>query len=236
MSLTRFTVAMSVGMMLAGLWSGNAGPMTAPPPGTEEAIRFAHPTGCRPGSIGTYSQMIFTISTRPIRCGNPVHRTSQWGLRASGVRVMTARRLAMIVVGPARATEWAVPMPARRRAMVSVRPGPPDRMGRPDAGPPPRDGDRRPGPRGGMGRPDAGPPPRTKDPEMHDLMTADADIDRQNWRELAWKYRQASPAERDKLKQDLGQLVDKQFDVRQQMRSHQLKILGRRVAATSRGN
>ena len=59
---------------------------------------------------------------------------------------------------------------------------------------------------------------------MAQLTKAEADLDRQSYQK-AMEYRQASPVERDKIKLQLEQLVNKQFEVRQQRRAHELKWL-----------
>src|SRR5262245_49858036 len=60
------------------------------------------------------------------------------------------------------------------------------------------------------------------DPEMYQLLTTDSDLERQT-AEMADQYRRALPAEREKLKAGLGELIDKHFAVRQQRRELQLK-------------
>ena len=121
MSLVRFTVVMSVSMMLAGLWAEMRWPTTAPP-GTEKATRFAHPAGRRSRPIATCSTTIFTIFTRPDRRVIPVRRTTSRGLQAGAYRVMPANRRAMII-RPPRLTDPVVPILARRsrREMIAIR-------------------------------------------------------------------------------------------------------------------
>ena len=66
-------------------------------------------------------------------------------------------------------------------------------------------------------------PPR-HDPERAKLMKAEADLDRQTFEAVA-QYHRASDDQRDKIKEQVTQLVNKQFDVRQQVRSLELKRL-----------
>jgi hypothetical protein len=75
---------------------------------------------------------------------------------------------------------------------------------------------------GMMGGPGGQPPP--DDPEMRELMKQDADLDREA-NDLANRLRRASGAERDKLKGELADLVNKHFDARQKRRELQLKRL-----------
>lgn len=133
--------------------------------------------------------------------------------------------------GPPRAGEWD-------------RPVPPHREGGPDAdrgrNMPPRDADRN-GPM--PPRRDRGPdadrqqPPglgrfphesleflEKADPEMFKLLKEDRDLGRQS-HELAMQYRRAPSDQREKLKQQIADLVGKHFDVRQQRRALELKRL-----------
>jgi hypothetical protein len=64
-----------------------------------------------------------------------------------------------------------------------------------------------------------GPP---DDPEMRELVNRDADFEKQSF-ELAERIHRAPGEEREKLKSQLGELVNKHFDVRQQRRELQLK-------------
>ena len=119
--------------------------------------------------------------------------------------------------------------------------GPPDgpRQGPPGAegrqGPPPG------GPRGpdsvahapgfgpGMPPPGLGAPSlEESDPEMFKLVKADMDLERQT-HHLAMQYRRASSDERPKLKEQLKELVAKQFDVRQERRALELKRIEARL-------
>jgi hypothetical protein len=56
------------------------------------------------------------------------------------------------------------------------------------------------------------------DPEMYKLLKQDQDLERQT-RELVMQYRRAPSGEREKLKSQITDLVNKHFDVRQQRRS-----------------
>jgi hypothetical protein len=62
------------------------------------------------------------------------------------------------------------------------------------------------------------------DPEMYKLLKDDAELDHQA-RELARECRQALTDERAELKKQLQELVNKQFEVRQQRRTLELKRL-----------
>ncbi len=108
--------------------------------------------------------------------------------------------------------------------------------------PPPRGGDER-SPYGtterggGRGGPPSGGPGRMaprfspfetelqrRDPEMYKLVEEDRQLERQS-RELAMQYRGAPSEDREKIKQQLVDLVNKHFDVRQQRRTLELKRL-----------
>ena len=60
------------------------------------------------------------------------------------------------------------------------------------------------------------------DPEMVKLMRADMELELQS-RELATQYHSASKEDREKIKTQIVELVNKQFDVRQQRRTLELK-------------
>ena len=62
------------------------------------------------------------------------------------------------------------------------------------------------------------------DPEMYQLLKSDMDLDRQA-RELAMQYARAPKDQREKIKKQVEELVDKHFEVRQQRRSLELKRL-----------
>jgi hypothetical protein len=62
------------------------------------------------------------------------------------------------------------------------------------------------------------------DPEMYKVLKQDQDLERQT-RELVMQYRRAPSAEREKLKPQITELVNKHFDVRQAHRSLELKRL-----------
>lgn len=119
------------------------------------------------------------------------------------------------------------------------RPMPPPRGQGPGAGrmqgpPPDRDNDRP-----GMGRgPGMGMGPgmnpncpvggmggmRANDPEMLELFQKDGQLDR-DAHHLAAQYQQAAGEKREKIQKELEELVNKQFDVRQQRRNLELKRL-----------
>ena len=128
--------------------------------------------------------------------------------------------------------------------------GPRERMDGEEAGPPGRrpDGDRGrfggtfelavppPESRGGIGMgvmgggfgPGGphGPPEMMKDidPQMYELLNKDADLERQS-RALVVEYRRAPSDAKAKLRQEVTELVNKHFDVRQQRREVELKRL-----------
>jgi hypothetical protein len=77
----------------------------------------------------------------------------------------------------------------------------------------------------GPGRPGMGPPREIDDPEMAQLNEADQDLDRQT-HELAEQLRRAPDGEaRDKLKQELTDVIVKHFQVRQERRELEIKRL-----------
>ena len=65
---------------------------------------------------------------------------------------------------------------------------------------------------------------QNNDPEMYKLVKEDMDLERQS-RELAQQYRRAPSEQREKLKQQIEEVVNKHFDARQQRRSLELKRL-----------
>ena len=65
---------------------------------------------------------------------------------------------------------------------------------------------------------------RDSDPEMFKLVKEDMDLDRQS-RDLVVQYHKASHAERDKIKAQVVETVNKHFDVRQEKRALELKRL-----------
>jgi hypothetical protein len=104
-----------------------------------------------------------------------------------------------------------------------------DHGGRP--APPPRDGGYGPSDRDGNRPP---PEPRwpqddlnaleKNDPEMYKLLKQDVDLERQT-RELAMQYRRAPKEQRDKIRTQIQELVNKHFDVRHQRRLLEVKRL-----------
>jgi hypothetical protein len=76
---------------------------------------------------------------------------------------------------------------------------------------------------GGM-MPGAGPfgEPAGDDPEMRELVKQDVDLDRQA-HEMAMRVRNSRGEDRNKLKAELAEVVNKHFDVRQKRRELQLK-------------
>jgi hypothetical protein len=66
--------------------------------------------------------------------------------------------------------------------------------------------------------------PGRGDPEMFKLQKEDMTIEQQV-RELAMQYRSASKEDREKIKTQVVELVNKQFDIRQQRRELELKRL-----------
>jgi hypothetical protein len=65
---------------------------------------------------------------------------------------------------------------------------------------------------------------KNKDPEMYKLLKQDMVLERES-RELAMEYRRAPKDQREKIKQQIEELVNKHFDVRQQRRTLELKHL-----------
>lgn len=59
---------------------------------------------------------------------------------------------------------------------------------------------------------------------MFKLLSQNMDLERQS-RELAMQYQQAASGEREKIKQQIVELVNKHFDVRQERRALELKRL-----------
>ena len=86
----------------------------------------------------------------------------------------------------------------------------------------------------GMGPGGRGGPPRwphhdwddmqKNDPEMHELLKADQDLEREA-REMAIQYRRAPKPQREEIKERIGKLVNKHFEVRQERRELELKRL-----------
>jgi hypothetical protein len=66
------------------------------------------------------------------------------------------------------------------------------------------------------------------DPEMMKLFEQEAQLDR-DARRLASEYQQAAADKREKIKKDVDELVNKQFDVRQQRRNLELKQLEKQL-------
>ena len=72
-----------------------------------------------------------------------------------------------------------------------------------------------PGPAGPFGEPH-------DDPEMRDLMKQDAELEHQSF-QMAQRIREASGDERQRIRESLGDVVSKHFDVRQKRRELQIK-------------
>ena len=62
------------------------------------------------------------------------------------------------------------------------------------------------------------------DPEMYKLLRSDFELERQT-RELAIQFRRATADRRTEIKEQLGELVGKHFEVRQQRRRLEVKQL-----------
>ena len=62
------------------------------------------------------------------------------------------------------------------------------------------------------------------DPEMRELLQKDGQLERDS-RQLAAQYQQAATEKREEIKKEVGELVSKQFNVRQQRRNLELKRL-----------
>lgn len=65
---------------------------------------------------------------------------------------------------------------------------------------------------------------RTSDPEMYKLAKVDAELDRQS-QDLALQYIHASREKRDQIRQQVEQVVNQHFEVRQERRLLELKRL-----------
>ena len=63
---------------------------------------------------------------------------------------------------------------------------------------------------------------RQNDPELFKLLQEDTELDRRT-HELGMQFRQAPPEQRERIKQEVHQLVTKQFEIRQQRRVLELK-------------
>ncbi len=125
--------------------------------------------------------------------------------------------------------------PEMRGGPDGQRPQPPDRgprgslppPGGPDGdrnGPPPLDGDR-PQPPGYAPRgPDDFEALKTRDPELFKAMQADFDLERQT-RDQVEHYRRAGKGDQAKVKEKLVEIVNKHFEVRQQLRNLEVKHL-----------
>jgi hypothetical protein len=159
-------------------------------------------------------------------------------------------------VQPPRGDEDGPPGPPDLRDRPGPGPDSPQRGSRRPLGP--RDSDRdRPFPPGGQRGPDdglpmpggprenrpqpPGPPPgypprpredfemmRTRDPELFKAMQEDRELERQT-RELAEQHRRAGADERGKVKEQLNEIVAKHFEVRQQLRTLEVKRLEQQV-------
>ena len=109
--------------------------------------------------------------------------------------------------------------------------GPPEGLGGPDENRPPPDG-----PQGDRSLP-PGPPPgfpprggndleslKTRDPELYKAVREDRELERQT-RDQAEQYRRADKGEQAKIKEKLAEIVNKHFQVRQQLRNMEVKRL-----------
>lgn len=65
---------------------------------------------------------------------------------------------------------------------------------------------------------------RHRDPEMFRLIQEDNELDRRT-RELGMQFRQAPPEQRERIQKEVNELVNKQFEIRQQRRMMELKRL-----------
>jgi hypothetical protein len=63
---------------------------------------------------------------------------------------------------------------------------------------------------------------RHRDPEMFRLVQDDNELERRT-RELGMQFRQAPPEQRERIQQEVHQMVAKQFELRQQRRTLELK-------------
>ncbi len=111
-------------------------------------------------------------------------------------------------------------MPPREGGMM---PGMPGMAGMP--GMPGMPGMRGPGMPGGMpGRQHDADAMRRNDPEMFRFVQEDNELDRRT-HELGMQFRQAPSEQRERIQQEVRELVTKQFEVRQQRRTLELKRL-----------
>jgi hypothetical protein len=69
---------------------------------------------------------------------------------------------------------------------------------------------------------------KTRDPELYKLMQSDRDMERQT-HDMAERYRRADKDEQAKIKTTLSELVGKHFEVRQQLRTLEVKRLEQQV-------
>jgi len=65
---------------------------------------------------------------------------------------------------------------------------------------------------------------RHRDPEMFKLLQEDNELDRRT-AELGMQFRQAPPEQRERIEKEVRELVNKQFEIRQQRRKIELKRL-----------
>jgi PBP1b-binding outer membrane lipoprotein LpoB len=69
---------------------------------------------------------------------------------------------------------------------------------------------------------------KTNDPELFKAMQEDFDLERQS-RDLADQYRRAGKDEQAKIKEKLVEIVNKHFQVRQQLRNLEVKRLDQQL-------
>jgi hypothetical protein len=114
--------------------------------------------------------------------------------------------------------------PPRPGAGERDRPFPPEGPGGPEYGPPPPGG-----PMGDRPRPrEDFESMKTRDPELYKAIQQDHELERQT-HDLAEQYRQDSKDERVKIKEKLSEIVGKHFEVRQQLRTLEVKRLEQQV-------
>ena len=70
--------------------------------------------------------------------------------------------------------------------------------------------------------------PEGQDPELFKAMQEDCDLERQT-RDLADQYHRASKDEQAKIKEKLAEIVNKHFEVRQQLRNLEVKRLDQQL-------
>ena len=218
MSWLKFSLVLSTGVLLVGLVQHGRPcrktprrPATAATAGTAAPCQAALPVPRRPGrcAVGRNRRaaMRMDLPARR-RCAVTPAATSRNRRRGANPRRPPGPAGQIAIDGPRRK------VPAARARMVRRRGGPEGDRPQPP-GPPP------------------GYPPRgredfeslkTKDPELFKAIQEDRDLERQT-RDQADQYRRAGKDEQAKIKEKLVEIVNKHFEVRQQLRNLEVKRL-----------